>query len=195
MSAAATSEHKMDAPPDESDRWQKMLNWLREGGARFPDLYLKYYSHESRGVHALRDIAPDTTCLFVPLSHLITSEMARASDIGQKMMRSGCVPYSSHTWLAAYVLQERKNASSFWRPYLDCLPREYRNMVCLVVSPFPCHFDADTVSLSLSQMVVSLYPSLCPSVCVCSLSHSTTASCVTCAVRFHSKKSTSEGRT
>src|SRR5688572_15954423 len=105
-----------------------MCDWLRAGGAKFPLLSLQYYSHDFRGVHAAKDIATDTTILYVPLSHLITSEIAKESDIGQKIERSGCQLRSSHSWLAVYLVQEKHNPKSFWKPYIDCLPKDYRNM-------------------------------------------------------------------
>lgn len=120
----------------EVDQWDVMMKWLLAGGARFPDLELRYYSHDYRGVHAARDITNDTCILYVPESHLMTSERAKESDICQALVRANCQLRSAHSYLACYLLQERyKGARSFWKPYIDCLPRDYRNM--------PIFFDKD----------------------------------------------------
>jgi len=112
----------------ETDRWDRLIEWLRAGGARFPDIYLRYHSHEHRGVHARKDIPKNTTILYVPHSHIMTTELAKASEIGRRIQESGCSLRSTHTWLACYLLQEKKNPNSFWKPYIDTLPQSYRNM-------------------------------------------------------------------
>jgi hypothetical protein len=71
-----------EANPD-VDVFDGMVNWLAGGGARFPMLYMKYYSEDYRGVHALTKIPPQTVILYVPHSHIMTSEVAKASDIGK----------------------------------------------------------------------------------------------------------------
>lgn len=122
----------------EADRWFRLEEWLRAGGARFPDLYLRYYSQDHRGVHAAKDIPKDATVLYVPHSHLMTTELAKTSDIGRRIHQSGCNLRSAHTWLACYLLQERSNPKSFWKPYIDTLPQSYRNM--------PIYFTAEELA-------------------------------------------------
>jgi len=112
----------------EGDIFDKLVQWLIVGKARFPALYLKYYSDEYRGVHAMCDVSKDEVVLEVPLSHIMTSEVAKASDIGQQLLSSGVELSSSHTFLACYLLQERRNPNSFWKPYIDILPQHYRNL-------------------------------------------------------------------
>lgn len=116
-----------DENPEE-DKFDRMIQWLIAGKSRFPSLYLKYYSDEYRGVHSLTRVAKDDIVLEVPLSHIMTSEVAKASVIGQKILQSGVELNSTHSYLACYLLQERHNPNSFWKPYLDILPQNYRNM-------------------------------------------------------------------
>jgi histone-lysine N-methyltransferase SETD3 len=55
-------------------------------------------------------------------------DVAKASDIGKKIINSGCDLNSTHSYLACYLLQEKYNPTSFWIPYLRILPQHYRNM-------------------------------------------------------------------
>lgn len=112
----------------ESDIWVDLIDWLVQGKSRFPSLYLKYYSEDYRGVHSHQTIEKDEIVLEVPLSHIMTSEVAKASEIGQKILHSGVDLNSTHTYLSCYLLQERRNPNSFWAPYIACLPVHYRNM-------------------------------------------------------------------
>jgi histone-lysine N-methyltransferase SETD3 len=117
------------------DKYDVLLEWLRKGNAKFSDLELKYYTVDYRGVHARRRMERDQIILEIPLPLILTSDVAKASAIGQRIRASGCQLRSSHSWLACLLLQERSNPNSFFKPYLDTLPQHYRNM--------PIFFDND----------------------------------------------------
>lgn len=112
-----------------------LINWLRTGGSKFPHLILKYYTIDYRGVHARRRLNEGECILEVPLPLIMTSDVAKASEIGLKIKESGCQLRSSHSWLAALLLQEKYKPDSFWKPYINILPVHYRNM--------PIFFDDD----------------------------------------------------
>ena len=112
----------------EEDRFEAMIQWLKDGNAQFPLLYLQYYDEDYRGVHAVTKIPNNKIILEVPLSHIMTSDVAKASDIGQAIIKSGCELNSTHSYLASYLLQEKHNPNSFWKPYIRILPQHYKNM-------------------------------------------------------------------
>lgn len=66
----------------EKDRFEVMFNWMREGGALFDKLKLRYYAPDYRGVHAARNIKKGETILYVPKNEIVTLEMAQESPIG-----------------------------------------------------------------------------------------------------------------
>jgi hypothetical protein len=80
-------EQKDSDNPD-NDRFEDMCRWLRDGGGLFPKLYLRYYSEDYRGVHCLTRIPAEDTVLYVPLKYIMTSEIAKGSDIGKKIIAS-----------------------------------------------------------------------------------------------------------
>lgn len=126
--AGAGAAAGVRAPPD-TDKFARLVDWLVQGGAKFPKLYLKYYTEGFRGVHAATHIAPNTMVLYIPQNYIITSELARASEIGCRITESQVVLRSKHSYLAAYLLQERdKGAASFWSPYIDILPKSFDNV-------------------------------------------------------------------
>lgn len=112
----------------EKDRFEIMCDWLRAGNAKFPYLYLQYYDEDYRGVHALARIPNDTVILEVPLKMIMTSEVAKDSDIGKRIINSGCKLRSTHSYLASYLCQEKYKKGSEWAPYINILPQAYRNM-------------------------------------------------------------------
>jgi len=119
-------DETLPADHPERERFEHLLTWLREGGALFPKLKMRYYSENYRGVHALRDVRKDECCLYIPKSHIITLEMAKAAPVGSKMVAADLSLISpKHSYLSTYLLQEKRNSESFWQPYIDILPKSF----------------------------------------------------------------------
>jgi histone-lysine N-methyltransferase SETD3 len=110
------------APPQAIER---LFEWLGAGGASLSALELRAYDGMERGAHTRSGVRSGDTVLEVPESHLITLELARASEIGCRIEASGLRPERTHSWLAAFLLQERHREGSFWEPYLDTLPAAF----------------------------------------------------------------------
>ena len=81
-----------------------------------------------RGIHITENCDKDTCILQVSPKCLITTDLAKASVIGSKILQSHYRVRSSHSYVAAFILQERAKPHSFWKPYLDILPKSYRHM-------------------------------------------------------------------
>ncbi|GMI41712.1 hypothetical protein TrCOL_g4538 [Triparma columacea] len=84
---------------------------------------------EMRGVHAKTDIPAGNTCVVVPRSCLITVEMGRATPLGQTISLANLdLDAPKHVYLMLFLLQDRKNPDSFFKPYYDILPPKLSNM-------------------------------------------------------------------
>jgi protein-histidine N-methyltransferase len=112
----------------EREKFDSLVRWLQDGGAVFPKLQMRFYSQDYRGVHSTSFISKDECILFVPKSHIITLEMAKAAPIGAKMVEANLDLLSpKHCFLTSYILQEKVKPDSFWIPYLKILPEKYSN--------------------------------------------------------------------
>lgn len=114
----------------EKDRFEVMFDWMKDGGAIFDKLKLRYYAADYRGVHAARDIKKGETILYVPKQEIITLEMAMESPIGALMkarnFRQRLIS-PKHSFLATYVMQERRKQNSYFDKYIDILPKAFDN--------------------------------------------------------------------
>ncbi|KAL4487539.1 hypothetical protein ABPG72_007059 [Tetrahymena utriculariae] len=116
-----------------------MINWLLDGKSEFDNLKLQWYCKNYRGVHARRKVYNKETILFIPKSHLITLEMAKETPVAKKIIAAKLNLLSpKHSFLSTFLLQERKNNESKWKPYLDILPSDYNQ--------FPIFFSEDDLS-------------------------------------------------
>jgi hypothetical protein len=50
----------------ERQRFERMLQWLKDGGSQFNKLKIRWYTDDYRGVHAARDIKKNEIILLVP---------------------------------------------------------------------------------------------------------------------------------
>mmetsp|Transcript_3718 Transcript_3718/g.5072 ORF Transcript_3718/g.5072 Transcript_3718/m.5072 type:complete len:603 (+) Transcript_3718:247-2055(+) len=142
LNELAISLEETTADNPDNDRFTKMLKWMKDGGCKFPKLYLKYYSEDYRGVHSLCKIPSNDCVLYVPLKYLMTNEVAMESEIGKAIQKSGYEMRSEHSWLAVYLIQEKhKAAKSFWKPYIDILPDKYGNMPMLFGDVYKQHLE------------------------------------------------------
>jgi len=113
---------------EQTDKFKVFLRWLIDGKCIFPKLYLKFYSPEYRAVRALHKIALEEEILYVPHEMIMTSDLAKKSEIGQAIIKARIELRSKHTYLAAFLLQERENPDCRWKAYLDILPQEYNTV-------------------------------------------------------------------
>jgi len=113
---------------EQTEPFKIFFKWLIDGGAQFPLLCLHFCSSINRAINSKRTIQPDEDVLFVPYSHLMTSEIALVSRVGKQIIESGVQISSLHTYLASYLLQEKANPKSYWKPYIDILPKSYETI-------------------------------------------------------------------
>jgi histone-lysine N-methyltransferase SETD3 len=88
-------------------------------------------SNEMRSVHATSTIPPQTICVSIPKSCLITVEMGQSTPIGQAILQSDVeLDAPKHIFLMIYLLYDKKinGQNSFFAPYYNILPKSLRNM-------------------------------------------------------------------
>ena len=116
--------------PAEKVRFETLFEWMREGGANFENLKMRYYAPDYRGVHAARNIKKGETILYVPKEEIITLEMAQESPIGAQMFAKNHrqrLLSPKHSFLATYIMQERRKPVSHFDKYIDILPKCFDN--------------------------------------------------------------------
>jgi len=64
--------------------------------------------------------------MFIPKSHIITLEMAKETSVAKKMINAKLDLHSpKHSFLSTFMLREKLNPNSFWKPYIDILPENF----------------------------------------------------------------------
>eukprot|EP00939_MAST-03C_sp_MAST-3C-sp1_P000037 g37.t1 len=110
--------------------------WLRDGGALFPNLNIAEEQEGSgshlankvggRCVYASSPVAEDEAVLTLPDRFLITPAMGADTPLGKIAKEIGMNDLNGNLFLALYILQDRHCAESFHAPYYDALPSTYQ---------------------------------------------------------------------
>lgn len=81
--------------------------------------------------------------------------MAQTTVISQKILKNNVDVLSpKHTFLATFLLREKNDPNSFWKPYLDLLPSNYSSM--------PIFFSDEELSwLEGSPFLTQVYDKKC----------------------------------
>lgn len=119
------------------DSVRVLVDWLLYNGAKFPSLVITEHSAVYRSVVASKRVNRNSNILEIPRKCIITSDDAKKSTIGHDVDKSDFTPKDNHTWLALYLLQERESGCSFFKPYIDSIPKHYRN--------FPAYYNKDEI--------------------------------------------------
>jgi hypothetical protein len=103
---------------------ERFMKWMRDSGATFGNIRMKYYSPDFRGVHACRAIPDNSVFLSVPLKMIITPQSGRDTALGRKVLQSGVkVHWDYLVYITIYLLIEMHNPASTWEPYMALYPR------------------------------------------------------------------------
>ena len=110
-------------------KFNQMFSELKENGAKFDKLKLRYYTQDFRGIHAAAPIKNGETVVYMPLDNLITSKVAKESKYVQKALDplKEKFPESGieQLCLSIYVVTEKKNPDSKFKNFFDTLPQSY----------------------------------------------------------------------
>jgi len=130
----------------QTQKLHRLLLWLRNAGAKFPKLFLKYFGPNHRAIFTSSQINHGEQIMYIPHDCILTSDVAKVSPIGQAILKSRIELRSKHSLLAAYLLSEKaKGVKSRWAPYIEILPSSFDSV--------PIFFDADLVKLLRGSIV------------------------------------------
>jgi len=106
-------------------RSSTLVPWLTQRGATSPFADIAHDGRGSRLLRASADIPAGDVVVHVPRALLLTPDVARKSPIGRQMLAADIDAPSPHSFLAAYLLAERKRPTAPFAPYIDSLPSTF----------------------------------------------------------------------
>ncbi|CAD8081680.1 unnamed protein product [Paramecium primaurelia] len=125
---------------DDPDPYKNLIQWLKDGKAEVSKVQIEVKSEGYRTLKASQFIRQGEWVLFIPRTHYLSLEEVKKSClINRKMIQLNYIPNNIQTYFVNHLLQENRRQNSFWKPYIDVLPKD--------VSGFPTYFDAEQDAL------------------------------------------------
>lgn len=129
---------------EEETLYKNYTDWIREQGAIFDKVSLKYFYVDYRGLVANAPIQKDGDILFVPENAMITLKMAKESPIGKKLKEyEANLIYPNNSTLSTYILNELADPRTPWLLFLKALPKS--------VASFPIFFTEEERKLLIGS--------------------------------------------
>nr|XP_039260368.1 actin-histidine N-methyltransferase-like [Styela clava] len=144
-----------NSKPFSGNREEKLplfVDWLKLNGVNMQDIVLENYGGEyGIGVKAAKDIKMDDEILQVPYKLMLTSEKAEESYLVDLIKSRKMLIEMPNISLALYLHCERLNPESFYKPYIDVLPKEYNTTLYFSPNEMEALKGTSAFSTAISQ--------------------------------------------
>jgi hypothetical protein len=143
----STSTNNTKSNPTHADPvMERLKRWMSDGGCDVSKLEVRSVPGQGRCLYAAKRLRPSEIVFYVPPNYMLTSRLGRQSEIGEAIAKANLDSVSNHTFVAAYMLQEKRNRFSFWQHYLESLPTQFDDV--------PLFFDAKILHYLRGSTVV-----------------------------------------
>eukprot|EP00741_Cyanophora_paradoxa_P013494 tig00020693_g13030.t1 len=123
--SAEAPEQPLPRRPDDGGAIERFEAWLRDQGVELDGLRLVDFPGFGVGLQTTRKIEKGDRIGTVPLRLLMTNRTARTSRLGRLLEGAPAAAVDDASVMALHVLCEDADPSSFWRAYLDTLPKTF----------------------------------------------------------------------
>ncbi|KAJ2951669.1 hypothetical protein O0L34_g13829 [Tuta absoluta] len=107
----------------------RYLEWLRENGTQFEGVEIAEFDGYDLGLKAAKDFPEGSLILTVPSKVMMTEKNAQDSDLSAFITMDPLLQNMPNITLALFLLLEKTNPDSFWKPYIDVLPDKYSTIL------------------------------------------------------------------
>ncbi|KAL1138437.1 hypothetical protein AAG570_008501 [Ranatra chinensis] len=116
-------------PPRNDEFIDALTSWMENNGAVIKNMRISEFSNYDYGLKAIGDIKENDLLVVVPRKLMLTTEMANNSILGNLIKTDPLLQSMPNVTLAVFLLIERFNETSFWKPYIFMLPRVYQTVM------------------------------------------------------------------
>ncbi|CAG9788151.1 unnamed protein product [Diatraea saccharalis] len=108
---------------------EKYLKWLRENGAQFDGVKIAEFEGYELGLKTTKDFKEGSLILTVPANVMMSERNAQESELSEFIKVDPLLQNMPNITLALFLLLEKNNQESFWKPYIDILPEKYTTVL------------------------------------------------------------------
>lgn len=143
----------------DTDSIERFTDWVRSNGAKFEGCSITEFPGYELGLKADIDIKKNSLIIAIPRSLMLTVEAANKSLLAPLIKRDQILKNMPNVALAMFLLVEKFKGDSFWKPYIDILPKTYTTVLYFDVSDLEQLQGSPTLdsALKLIKSIVRQY--------------------------------------
>lgn len=107
----------------------KYLKWLKDNEVQLDGIEIAEFEGYELGLKATKDFKEGSQILSVPLKIMLTEINAKESELSSFINVDPLLQNMPNITLALFLLLEKNNPESFWKPYIDVLPEKYSTVL------------------------------------------------------------------
>ncbi|XP_028156521.1 actin-histidine N-methyltransferase [Ostrinia furnacalis] len=108
---------------------EKYLQWLNDNEAQFEGVEISEFDGYELGLKAVKEFKEDSLILTVPTKVMMTEKNAHESELSEFIKVDPLLQNMPNITLALFLLLEKNNPDSLWKPYIDILPEKYSTIL------------------------------------------------------------------
>ncbi|KAL3266845.1 hypothetical protein HHI36_010996 [Cryptolaemus montrouzieri] len=134
------------------DKLASFSDWLKREGAIFEGCSIADFPGYDLGLKADIDIPFGSLFIAVPKKVMMTIETAKESILKNLIEKDQILKNMPNVTLAIYLLVEKFRENSFFKPYIDILPRSYCTVLYFSLAELEELRGSPTLDLALKQI-------------------------------------------
>ncbi|KAJ0176061.1 hypothetical protein K1T71_008235 [Dendrolimus kikuchii] len=107
----------------------KYIKWLQDHEVQFDGVQISEFEGYDLGLKATKTFTEGSLILTVPAKVMMTEKDAQDSDLADFIAVDPLLQNMPNITLALFLLLEKNNSDSFWKPYIDTLPEKYSTIL------------------------------------------------------------------
>ncbi|GAB6031701.1 Histone-lysine N-methyltransferase setd3 [Chamberlinius hualienensis] len=118
------------------DNFPTFLQWVKENGVDVDNISVARFDEESWGLKAEKEIEEGSLWLTVPRQLMVAASDLNSTDLADVLKKDPITKHFPQVGLALFILHERFDSNSKYKPYLDILPSSYDTVLYFSVAEF-----------------------------------------------------------
>lgn len=135
-----------------TDIIDSFVKWALENGALLNGCSLKEFEGYELGIKADVDIEQNTLVIAVPKKLMMTIQNAKEGIMRELIEKDKILGSMPNVTLAIFLLVEKFKEKSFWKPYIDILPKKYTTVLYFTIEEFEELRGSPTLEVALRQI-------------------------------------------
>ncbi|KAF7280983.1 hypothetical protein GWI33_005250 [Rhynchophorus ferrugineus] len=149
---ASTNNNSTERSRIDPETVKNFTKWIQENGGELQGCSISSFAGYDVGLRVEQEIPQSSLVIAVPRKVMMSVETASNSILKDIVNKVEILKNMPNVLLAVYLLVEKFTPNSFWKPYLDILPKSYNTVLYYSYSELEELKGSPTLEVALRQI-------------------------------------------